>query len=585
MRNADTTLAIVEDRGKRGLHLEDVYRRLYNEDLYLRAYGRLASNDGAMTKGATAETVDGMSMRKIAEIIELLKVEKFRWTPVRRVQVPKANGKKRPLGIPTWRDQLLQEVMRSILEAYYEPQFSPHSYGFRPTLGCGTALKHIAAAWAGTKWFIEGDIKGCFDNIDHTVLMSILREKIHDNRFLRLVEGLLKAGYLEDWKKYDTLSGTPQGGIISPLLANIYLDRLDKFVEQTLIPEFTKGDFRKKAPGVNSIKCRLQRARKEGDTEAVRIHLAALRKLTLLDQMDPGYRRLKYVRYADDFLLGFIGPKDEAERIKDRIGAFLRDSLKLEMSPEKTLITNAEKGLARFLGYDIRTLYHNIKLRVPAQKIEARVAKYVRNEKPHHRTELVNGSDYSIVAKYGSEFRGFANYYALAQNRHWLNRLKWVMETSMLRTLACKHRATIAQMAKKHKSLSLDRGKWYRCFVAHLERPGKEPLTATFGGFSLSPNPTHDVQDRLTDLDRKYSPGREIVERLLNDTCEICGSDKDIEVHHVRKLADLKVPGRKEPPRWKAIMAARGRKTLVLCSDCHDDIHAGRPTRTRVTTT
>jgi group II intron reverse transcriptase/maturase len=585
MRNADTTLAIVEDRGKRGLYLEDVYRRLYNEDLYLRAYGRLASHEDAMTKGVTPETVDGMSMRRIAEIIELLKDERFRWTPVRRVQIPKTRGKMRPLGIPSWRDKLLQEVMRSILEAYYEPQFSPQSHGFRPKLGCGTALKHIAAAWTGTKWFIEGDIQGCFDSIDHTVMLEILRENIHDNRFLRLVENLLKAGYLEEWKKQDTLSGTPQGGIISPLLANIYLDKLDEFVEQTLIPEFTKGDFRKQAPGVNAIKVKLQRARKKEDTATVKSLLACRRKLTLLDPMDPDYRRLRYVRYADDFLLGFIGPKDEAEQIKGRIGAFLQDHLKLELSPEKTLITNAEKGMARFLGYDIRTLYHNIKLRVPSQRVEAKVAKYIRNGKPHHRTELINESDYSIVAKYGSEFRGFANYYALAQNRHWLNRLKWVMEISLLRTLACKHKASIAQMARKHKSIALDRGKWYRCFVAHLERPGKEPLTATFGGFSLSPKLTQDVSDGPPDLDKMFNPRREIVERLLNNICEICGSSKNIEVHHVRKLADLRVRGRKEPPFWKTIMASRRRKTLVVCGECHDDIHAGRPTRTRVTTT
>jgi group II intron reverse transcriptase/maturase len=216
MRNAETTLAIIEDRGKRGLPLEDVYRQLYNPDLYLRAYGRLYRNDGAMTEGTTTETVDGMSQRKIGEIIGLLGLERFRWTPVRRVQIPKGNGKTRPLGIPTWSDKLLQEVMRSVLEAYYEPQFSPTSHGFRPGRGCHTTLKDIFHAWKGTKWFIEGDIKGCFDNIDHEILLSILREKIHEHRFLILVESLLKAGYLELWDYRPTLSGTPQGGIITP---------------------------------------------------------------------------------------------------------------------------------------------------------------------------------------------------------------------------------------------------------------------------------------------------------------------------------------------------------------------------------
>src|SRR4051794_2697638 len=241
MRNADTTLAIIRERGKRGLHLEDVYRRLYNPDLYLRAYGRIYRNDGAMTRGTTEETVDGMSQEKILHIIEKLRFERYRWTPVRRTYIEKKGSTKmRPLGVPTWSDKLLQEVVRSVLEAYYEPQFSDRSHGFRPERGCHTALRQVFATWAGTKWFIEGDIKGCFDNIDHAVLLSILREKIRDNRFLTLVENLLKAGYLEQWDYRPTLSGTPQGGIASPLLANIYLDKFDRHVEQMLIPEFTK---------------------------------------------------------------------------------------------------------------------------------------------------------------------------------------------------------------------------------------------------------------------------------------------------------------------------------------------------------
>ncbi len=175
MRKAETVLSVIRERGKRGLPLTDVYRQLYNEELYLRAYGRIYRNDGAMTRGMTDETVDGMSREKILSIIEALRGERYRWTPVRRVEIPKKNGKTRPLGIPTWSDKLLQEVMRLIMEAYYEPQFSDLSHGFRPQRGCHTALASIQRGWTGTKWFIEGDIKGCFDNIDHEVLLKILR--------------------------------------------------------------------------------------------------------------------------------------------------------------------------------------------------------------------------------------------------------------------------------------------------------------------------------------------------------------------------------------------------------------------------
>ena len=244
MQDAETVLNVIRERGERGLPLENIYRLLYNRNLYLRAYGRLYSNQGAMTKVTTAETVDGMSLAKIDRIIDALRYERFRWTPVRRVNIPKPNGKTRPLGIPTWTDKLLQEVIRMILEAYYEPQFSDRSHGFRPDRGCHSALSNVTTHWTGVRWFVEGDIKGCFDNINHEVMLSVLGEKLHDNRFLRLLKYLLKAGYMEDWKYGRTLSGTPQGGVVSPVLANVYLDRLDKFVETMLIPAYTRGTAR-----------------------------------------------------------------------------------------------------------------------------------------------------------------------------------------------------------------------------------------------------------------------------------------------------------------------------------------------------
>ena len=216
MRSAETVLAIIRERGTRGLPLGDIYRQLYNPTLYLRAYAKLYPNKGAMTPGSTPETVDGMSMQKIEQLIDDLRHERYRWTAVRRVYIPKKTGKPRPLGLPTWTDKLLQEVMRSLLEAYYEPQMSQHSHGFRPDRGCHTALGEIQANWTGTRWFIEGDIAKYFDTINHDVLLEILGEKLHDKRFLRLIGRLLQSGYLEEWKFHQTLSGTPQGGVITP---------------------------------------------------------------------------------------------------------------------------------------------------------------------------------------------------------------------------------------------------------------------------------------------------------------------------------------------------------------------------------
>ena len=310
MRHAETVLNVIRDRGERGLPLEDIYRQLYNRELYLRAYGRLYSNQGAMTKGTTAETVDGMSLAKIDRIIDDLRYERFRWTPVRRVNIPKPNGKTRPLGIPTWTDKLLQEVIRMIPEAYYEPQFSDRSHGFRPHRGCHTALSEMANTWTGTRWFVEGDIKGCFDNIDHEVLLAVLGEKLHDNRCLRLLKYLLKAGYLEDWEYGRTLSGTPQGGVVSPILCYICLDRLDKFVENVLIPAHTRGTKRSVNLTWNNLRRHAVKARKKGNhTEAAQLRQEAQR-LRFSDPFDPNYRRLRYVRYADDFVMGFSGPKE-----------------------------------------------------------------------------------------------------------------------------------------------------------------------------------------------------------------------------------------------------------------------------------
>lgn len=300
MRNAETILSIIRKRGKCELPVRDVYRLLYQKDLYLRAYGKLYRNDGAMTEGATSETVDGMSLKKIDTIIDALRYERYRWTPVRRIFISKKNGKSRPLGLPTWSDKLLQEVIRLILDAYYEPQFSNHSHGFRTKRGCHTALQEVMQKGRGTKWFIEGDLIACFDKIDHTILINILKEKFQDNRFIRLISGLLKAGYLEDWKFNATHSGAVQGSITGPIFSNIVLDRLDKYVEQQLIPANTYGARRKTNPTYTRLTVQASEARKNGNFERANRLRKQLQSMPSRDPNDPNFRRLWYVRYADD---------------------------------------------------------------------------------------------------------------------------------------------------------------------------------------------------------------------------------------------------------------------------------------------
>jgi group II intron reverse transcriptase/maturase len=269
--------------------------------LYLIAYGKISRNAGATTQGVTRETVDAMSLAKIDMIINTLRQERYQWKPVRRVYIPKRNStKKRALGLPTWSDKLLQEVIRLILDAYFEPNFSDHSHGFRQHRGCHTALKDIYESWAGTTWYIEGDISACFDSLSHDLLLDMLAEHIHDGRFLRLIRSLLKAGYLEDWKWNRTLSGAPQGSIIGPILSNIYLSKLDAFVEETLIPAYSRGERRRANPAYSRIDTTIQRKRKKGKMEEVKRLEQQRRTLPSVDPYDPDYRRMRYCRYADD---------------------------------------------------------------------------------------------------------------------------------------------------------------------------------------------------------------------------------------------------------------------------------------------
>ncbi|NEW72674.1 maturase [Streptomyces rapamycinicus] len=560
--------------------------------MFLLAYGRIYSNAGAMTPGVTGETVDGMSLAKIDTIIGALRSETYRWSPTRRVYVPKKDGRRRPIGMPPWSDKIVAEVVRLLLEAYYNVRFSDHSHGFRPERGCHTALREVANTWTGTTWFVEGDLADYFGSLDHEILLSTLAEQIHDGRFLQLIDRMLKAGYLEDWRWNATLSGAPQGGVASPILSNIYLDRFDQWVEQQLIPEYNVGKRRRPNPAYQWANSKIRTATRKGDKEKVRALRRERRSLPSLDPYDPGYRRLRYVRYCDDFLLGFAGPKAEAEEIKEKARAFLRDELRLELSEPKTLITHAASHAARFLGYEIRTQRADTKITrgrrmvngkiglfVPRDVIRKRCARYTKHGKPAMRGVLLHDEDFTIVAKYGSEYRGFVQYYLLAQDVYRLGPLHRVMELSLLKTLARKHRSTATKMARKYKAVTMTADGPRACFQVTVQRDrGRKPLTARFGGIPLHQQRTTAIADIKPTMATVW--GNELIRRLLAGQCEMCESRVGLQVHHIRKLADLKKPGRSEPSIWVRVMAQRRRKTLVVCATCHHDIHAGRATAT-----
>jgi len=403
----------------------------------------------------------------------------------------------------------------------------------------------------------------------------------------------LKAGYVEDWRYHENLSGTPQGGIISPLLANVYLTELDRFVEDTLKPAYRRGVKRKANPEYERYTKRIALAKGHEDFEEVLRLRRERRQLASVAPRDPDYRRLRYVRYADDFLLGFVGPKSEAEDIRRQLGEFLERRLKLTLSPEKTLITHATDGMAKFLGYEVtvtrssclvsengrRATNGVITLRMPRKVVQKYLERHSAKGVIVHRVELLPEADYTIIQRYQSVLRGLYNYYCMAINvgtRKRMSYVRWILETSLTKTLARKHRCGVSEIYRRYGVEILDR----KALQVVVERPGKDPLVATFGGFPFKRVPDGmGVKDfQFQAAWHKHNTKRaEVVWRLVAGRCELCGAKGvPLEAHHIRKLADIDRPERRPKARWEKLMSSLKRKTVVACEECHDAIHAGR---------
>lgn len=589
MLDTQTYLALVRRRGEQGLELTRVYRNMRRQDIFLAAYSNLYANTGAMTPGIDSnDTVDGMSLERINHIIDRLANGTYRWKPVRRTYIEKASSTAlRALGLPGWEDKMVQDVIRMILEAYYEPQFRDCSHGFRPKRGCHTALREIYNNWAGVKWFIELDIRKCFDKIDWNVLMNILRRSIKDDRFLKLIREMLEAGYMEDWVYHRTYSGTPQGGICSPLLMNIVLNDLDAFIKDVLIPEYTKGKRRKVNSEYRHWQNMAKKAGKRGDRQGYQVALKKQRRLPSLKPDDPDFARLWYVRYADDSLLGWTGTKAEAETVKERIGEFLLKEQKLEMSEHKTLITHAREEKARFLNYHIGTIWSDtslknvngkkrrsrngrIRLEIPSDVVRKWKRRIQKGHTTRHRQELIDNSDYEIIVAYETRMQGLINYYSMAHDVvRKMGMLRYLYEQSLVKTLAAKYNTSVRSIYRKYRGFTAT-GK--RVIMVKVEREDKPPLIASYGKKPIR-------QHRKAVLNDEKPPVRtqrtELLARLLNDECELCGTVGPLVGHHVRKLRDLRKKGR-ELKTWQHVMIALRRKTLFVCKQCHEDIHGGK---------
>jgi len=559
-------------------------------DLYYLAYNKLYRNKGASTKGVDDDTADGFSDEKISKIIQSLSDETYTPKPVRREYIQKRNSKKlRPLGLPTFTDKLVQEVLRMILEAIYEPTFSNFSHGFRPNRDCHTALKSLKMEFTGVSWFVEGDIKGCFDNIDHHVLVDIINSKIKDARLIKLIWKFLKAGYMEDWKYNSTRSGCPQG-VISPLLSNIYLNELDKFAEKTA-KEFYKPRDRERTAEYSKITCKKDYAQKLLKTATGQKKSELLKKVKFLKSelhkvpcMSKTDKVMKYIRYADDFIVGVKGDKSDCERIKQQFSDFISKNLKMELSEEKTLITHSNQ-YARFLGYDVRvrreqkvkpngkclqrTLNGTVELNVPfADKImpflfDKAIIKQTHDGEIEHiaRKYLYRCTDLEIVDTYNSELRGICNYYGIASNFISLNYFAYLMEYSCLKTLAGKHKTTSKQIRDKFPTgtggwgipYETAKGQKCRTFAKYTECKGSDSFNDVIVEYAIRHAGTKTTLEK----------------RLAAQVCELCGkTNTPLAMHHVNKVKTLK--GKQQ---WEIVMIAKKRKTLAVCKDCHHKIH------------
>ena len=597
MRSPETVLNnLSKHSSDLGYKYERLYRLLFNEEMFFLAYQRIYAKQGNMTPGTDGRTVDQMSIQRIERLIDALRTEEYQPHPAKRVYIPKKNGKKRPLGIPSFDDKLVQEVTRMILEAIYEGHFEYTSHGFRPHRSCHTALTHIQDKFTGAKWFIEGDIKGFFDNIKHEILVNILKERIADERFIRLIRKFLKAGYAEQWKFHNTYSGTPQGGIVSPILANIYLDKFDKYMKM-YADKFNKGERRKVSSEyrrLNNKKTRLAKKLKSVTDESVRAGMITEIKETLAqtyvtpchEPMDANYRRIQYVRYADDFLIGVIGSKSECQAIKADIKEFMTEQLGLELSDEKTLITNA-KDKAKFLGYEIfvrcKAFMHkdsrgvmkrfgngSVLLHVSMDTAKAKLLEYgalrIAKEgnqdiwKPKPRGFMIGNKVEDIVAQYNTEIRGFYNYYAIANNISTIGHsFGYIMEYSMYKTIAQKLNLTMSQAKLKFL-------KDKKFIVPFTGKNGEVRYRIFYdGGFKRKEPFNGSIVDYIPNT--AFVPKLSLMERLKTGTCEICGKKGNLIMHHVRNLNQLKA----DSP-WNAIMIKKRRKTLAICESCNEVI-------------
>nr|AIB08376.1 hypothetical protein [Neoporphyra perforata] len=545
----------------------DLYRFLCDPNFLNIAYNNIRSKPGNMTPGITTETLDGISFDVLKDISNSLLKESFRFKPGRRIQIPKPSGGERPLSIASPRDKIVQEAMRIILNAVFEPTFLESSHGFRPKKSCHSALEKIKHEFKPVAWVIEGDITKCFDTIDHVLLMQVIEAKILDRQFTKLISKSLKAGYFETKVISHNIVGTPQGSIISPILCNIFMHQLDVFVEK-LKNEFDQGVRAKNLSAYENSRYKIKCAKRLGDmTELKRLHKLSQRS-PVMDFNDPSYKRLKYVRYADDWIIGIRGSLIETRQVLEKVKVFLNNVIRLDMNDSKTKITNLNKGKVVFLGTNIFRSKHvkysaksssskqrqNLQLQfhVSTDRIRSKLAdiSMLSGNTPMPKFLWMSLNHDQIIYLYNSVMRGFLNFYSFVDNySQFVSWLKWIIYSSAAKLLARKFDLSVTKVFKKFGS-NLSSGK----FALYDPK-----LIATEPKFKI------DVTPVIPNLYSKFKS----TATLYKLECAKCGSDYRVEMHHIRAMKNLN-PKISEVDR---LMVRANRKQLPLCRECHMKYH------------
>lgn len=574
---------------------KDLYRLMFRVDLYITAYERLKSSPGNMTKGSDGETLDGFSLEKIEKIIESMRDQSFQFVPAKRIYIPKANGKKRPLGIPSPKDKIVQEVIRMILESIYDgssnaSSFSDASHGFRAGRGTHSCLNEVRK-WHSVNWYVEGDIRGCFDNVNHQMLIDILSKRIKDNRFLDLIWKALRAGYMEKRTFKNSLIGTPQGSVISPILTNIYLNEFDSWV-QAFKEIYERGQRKRVNPQYTKIikeRKRIKTGKKEASLETRRDLEKAMFNTPSLLHNDPDYIRIHYIRYADDWLVAIDGPKELAQKFKDEATLFFSNNLLMELSEEKTHIRNARTDKALFLGTEItigngaEPVYRKMKMpgtntvarrRVPTDNItymyapesiinRLRSGDFIDgNKNPIAKNAWIDKADWEIVGRYNDILRGYRNYYSFIDNPLRLKFLQYLLQYSCGKTLCRKHQTSLRKLFAKYGPNLKVPCKWDTEGkpVKYISLDLQKSWNKNRFGFKSGHGPTDRMKEGMNLRTRTK----------LDEPCVICGKPDGVEMHHVKHLRKDKAKG------FTHVLQQINRKQIPVCKSCHLDIHNGK---------